>query len=262
MQRLLLRIKKTILFELKDVLSMEKLPRKIESYDISNLSGEFIVAGMCVVQDGVIKKNLSRRFKIKTVFGQDDPKCMIEVITRRLRHSIDILNDSKTDGFGRLPDVIFVDGGITQIRAAKKAIDDINIEVEKAYKQYKVEERREKIDIPIYGMVKNDKHSTRALINEQRQELPLSENLMRFITQFQDTVHDTAIGYHKKLRDKQITKSSLDEIEGIGDVKKKLLLKKFGSVEKIAKAEIYELTKIKGINESLAKKIKESLNNM
>lgn len=77
--------------ELKEVLKMDKLPRKIETYDISNLSGEFIVAGMCVMQDGVIKKNLSRRFKIKTVLGQDDPKCMEEVITRRLKHSIEIL---------------------------------------------------------------------------------------------------------------------------------------------------------------------------
>ena len=254
--------KTEILMELKKVLSMEKLPRKIESYDISNLSGEFIVAGMCVVQDGVIKKNLSRRFKIKTVYGQDDPKCMMEVITRRLRHSIDILNESKTTGFGRLPDVIFVDGGITQIRAAKKAIDDINVELEKAYKKLGIQDKREKIDIPVFGMVKNDKHSTRALLDEKRQELPLSEKLMRFITEFQDTVHDTAIGYHKKLRDKQITKSSLDEVKGIGDVKKRLLLKKFGSVEKIANAKISELTDIKGINEELAKKIIEELNNM
>ncbi len=254
--------KTEILMELKKVLNMEKLPRKIESYDISNLSGEFIVAGMCVVQDGVIKKNLSRRFKIKTVYGQDDPKCMMEVITRRLRHSIDILNESKTTGFGRLPDVIFVDGGITQIRAAKKAIDDINVELEKAYKKLGIQDKREKIEIPVFGMVKNDKHSTRALLDEKRQELPLSEKLMRFITEFQDTVHDTAIGYHKKLRDKQITKSSLDEVKGIGDVKKRLLLKKFGSVEKIANAKISELTDIKGINEELAKKIIEELNNM
>ena len=93
-------------------------------------------------------------------------------------------------------------------------------------------------------MVKDDKHTTRALINENREELPLSENLMNVITQFQDTVHDTAIGYHRKLRDGAITKSVLDDIKGIGNVKKKELLKKFGSAEKIAKADIDEISQI------------------
>lgn len=141
--------------ELKEVLKMDKLPRKIETYDISNLSGEFIVAGMCVMQDGVIKKNLSRRFKIKTVFGQDDPKCMEEVITRRLKHSI----ENPNGGFGKLPDAIFADGGITQIRATQNAIKKYNL------------------DIPVFGMVKNDKHQTRALMDENRNELKISQNL-------------------------------------------------------------------------------------
>lgn len=120
--------KSEILVELKEVLGLEKLPRKIETYDISNISGEYIVAGMCVMIDGVIKRNLSRRFKIKTVYGQDDPRCMEEVITRRLKHSID---DSNSSGFGRLPDAIFADGGITQIRATKTAIAkyELNIPV-------------------------------------------------------------------------------------------------------------------------------------
>ena len=109
------RDKSEILVELKEVLGLDKLPRKIETYDISNISGEYIVAGMCVMVDGVIKRNLSRRFKIKTVYGQDDPRCMQEVVERRLRHSI----DKEDDGFGKLPDVIFADGGITQIRAIK-----------------------------------------------------------------------------------------------------------------------------------------------
>ncbi len=250
--------KTTMLLELKEILKMNKLPRKIECYDISNLSGKFVVAGMCVMQDANIKKNLSRRFKIKTVIGQDDPRCMKEVITRRLRHSIDILNDGKFEGFGQLPDTIFVDGGITQIRAAKEAIADIRREIVKIDKDYDWS----KVDIPIFGMVKDDKHSTRALIDENRQELPLSENLMNLITNFQDTVHDTAIGYHKKLRDKEITKSELDEIDGIGEVKKRDLLKKFGSTKQIADADILEISKVKGINEELARKIKEKLNNM
>lgn len=226
-----------ILNELKELLELENLPRKIECYDISNLSGTNIVAGMCVLNDGVIDKKLSRRFKIKTLFDQDDPACMKEVISRRLKHSI----DNSNGGFGKLPDVIFVDGGITQIRAAKEAIKELEL------------------NIPVYGMVKNDKHTTRALINDNRRELKLTEDLMNLITRFQDTVHDTAIEYHRKLRDKEVTKSKLDEIDGVGEVKKKELLKKFGSIDKIKNATIEELTNIKGINTNLAEKIKKEL---
>ena len=86
------------------------------------------------------------------------------------------------------------------------------------------------LNIPVYGMVKNDKHQTRALMDENRNEFEISQNLMNLITKFQDTVHDTAITYHRKLRDKQVTKSALDDIQGIGEVKKKELLKHFGSV--------------------------------
>ena len=228
----------SILMELKDKLKMDKLPRKIETYDISNISGEFMVAAMCVMEDGSIKKNLSRRFKIKTVIGQDDPRSMEEVITRRLAHSI---NNPQDKGFGRVPDAIFADGGITQIRAVRRAVD------------------KYKADIKIFGMVKNDKHQTRALMDENRNEIEISEKLFNLITLFQDTVHDTAITYHRKLRDKALTSSELDEIEGIGEVKKKELLKTFGSVEKIRNASIDEITKIKGINKELAIKIKEKL---
>ena len=240
--------KSEILMELKEVLKMDKLPRKIETYDISNISGEYMVAAMCVLQDGVIKKNLSRRFRIKTVFGQDDPRCMEEVITRRLRHSI----ENPNGGFGKLPDVIFADGGITQIRATKKAI-------EKVANEYEGKEKNDILSIKVFGMVKNDKHQTRALMDENRNELKISENLMHLITRFQDTVHDTAITYHRKLRDKDITKSELDEISGIGKVKKQALLKRFGSVEKIKKASIEELMQVKGITKELAEKIVVSL---
>ena len=233
------RDRSEILLEIKKVLGLDRLPRKIETFDISNISGEYMVAGMCVMVDGVIKKNLSRRFKIKTVLTQDDPKCMQEVVTRRLKHSMENENSS---GFGKLPDAIFADGGITQIRAIKQAIKDLQL------------------DIPVFGMVKNDKHQTRALINENREEFEISENLFKLITKFQDEVHDTAISYHRKLRDKDITKSALDEIKGIGETKKKDLLKQFGSIEKIKNAKIEELTEIRGINENLAKSIIQQLN--
>ena len=227
------RDRSEILVELKEVLRLDKLPRKIETFDISNISGEYIVAGMCVMIDGVVKRNLSRRFKIKTVYGQDDPKCMEEVLSRRLKYSI----DSNSSGFGKLPDVIFADGGITQIRAIKRVI------------------AKYELNIPVFGMVKNDKHQTRALMDDKRNELDISENLKNLITKFQDEVHDTAISYHKKLRDENITKSELDEIEGIGKIKKLALLKHFGSIDKIRNSSVEELIKVKGINESLAKKI-------
>ena len=101
--------------------------------------------------------------------------------------------------------------------------------------------------------------AARALMDKNRNELKISEQLKNTITLFQDTVHDTAIGYHKKLRDEQITKSILDEIPGIGTVKKVALLKEFGSIDRIKKANIEEILSVKGINESLAKKIKEHL---
>ena len=233
------RDRSEILVELKEVLGLDKLPRKIETFDISNISGEYMVAGMCVMVDGTIKRNMSRRFKINTVLTQDDPKCMQEVVTRRLKHSID---NSNSSGFGKLPDAIFADGGITQIRAIKQAVKSLEL------------------DIPIFGMVKNDKHQTRALINEQRQEFEISENLMNLITKFQDEVHDTAISYHRKLRDESITKSELDDIKGIGETKKKALLKYFGSVEKIRNSSIEEIVKVNGINEELAQNILQQLN--
>ncbi len=226
-----------ILNELKEKLNLDKLPRKIESFDISHISGTFMVAGMCVMKDGKINKSLSRRFKIKTVLAQDDPKCMEEVVTRRLKHSIENTNG----GFGELPDLILADGGITQIKAIKTAVNKYNL------------------DIPVYGMVKNDKHKTRALIGEDRKEIEITEKLFNIITTFQDSVHDTAIEYHRKLREGAVTKSILDDIDGIGEKKKKALLQRFGTIEKIKNAKVEELTKIKGIDKNLAEKVLKAL---
>ena len=207
-----------ILNELKEILNLEKLPHKIETFDISNISGTHIVAGMCVAIDGVIKRNMTRRFRIKTVFGQDDPRCTEEVVTRRIKHSI----ENPKGGFGTLPDLILADGGITQIKAIKKAL--------KVYELDKI--------IPVYGMVKDDKHSTRALVNENKKEYEISENLFFFITNLQNEVHNTAVEYHRKLREQAMTKSELDDIEGIGKAKRETLLKDFGTIEKIKSASI------------------------
>lgn len=229
--------KHDLVLGLKQALNLEKLPRKIECFDISNLAGDYMVAGMCVAIDGLIKKNLSRRFKIKTVFTQDDPRCTEEVVTRRLKHSI----ENPKGGFGELPNVIFADGGITQIRAIKRAIAKYNLQ------------------IPVFGMVKDDKHSTKNLIDEERHVITLTEEQMNFVTRMQDEVHNVAIEYNRKLREKEATKSELDNIPGIGEKKKQELLKAFGSIQGIKKASIEEITKIKGINADLARNIKEFL---
>ena len=229
--------KQDLVLNFKQVLNLQKLPRKIECYDISNISGDYMVAGMCVAIDGVIKKNLARRFKIKTVFTQDDPRCLEEVVTRRIKHSI----ENPKGGFGNLPNVIFADGGITQIRAIKRAI------------------RKYNVDIPVFGMVKDNKHRSKNLIDENRNIIKLTEEQMNFITRLQDEVHNVAIEYNRKLREKDTSKSELDKIQGIGNKRKQELLKKFGSIEGIKKASLEEIEKIKGINENLARNIKEFL---
>ncbi len=227
----------SVVLGLKEALNLDVLPRRIESFDISNFSGDYMVAGMCVAIDGNIKRNLSKRFKIKTVVGQNDVLCTQEVVTRRLKHSI----ENPKGSFGGLPNLILADGGITQIRAIKKAINSYNL------------------NIPVFGMVKDDKHASKMLIDENRKEIKLTDNLMNFITRLQTEVHNTAIEYNQKLMNKDITKSKLDKIEGIGPKKKQELLRKFGSIEGIKKASIEEISNLPGINEKLARKIKEEL---
>ena len=171
------------------------------------------------------------------MFTQDDPRCLEEVVTRRIKHSI----ENPKGGFGELPNVIFADGGITQIRAIKRAIDKYNV------------------DIPVFGMVKDDKHRSKNLIDENRNIIKLTEEQMNFITRLQDEVHSVAIEYNRKLREKDTSKSMLDRIPGIGKKRKQELLKKFGSIEGIKKASLEEIEKIKGINADLARNIKEFL---
>ena len=211
------REKQNIVLSLKETLNLEKLPRKIECFDISNISGDYMVAGMCVAIDGAIKKNLSRRFKIKTVFTQDDPRCMEEVVTRRIKHSL----ENPKGGFGNLPDVIFADGGITQIRAIKRAISKYNIE------------------IPVFGMVKDDKHSTKNLIDEDRNVINITTEQFNFITNLQDEVHNVAIEYNRKLRERAVTKSKLDDIPRNRKSKKRKSIKEIWKYRRYKKGRYF-----------------------
>jgi excinuclease ABC subunit C len=143
--------------------------------------------------------------------------------------------------FGILPDLIFADGGITQLSAIKRAVQLYNL------------------TIPVFGLVKDDKHNTRAVMDENRKEIEISDNIMKFVTNIQNEVHNVAIEYNKKLRQSDMTKSKLDDIKGIGEKKREELLKKFGSIEGIKKANVEEISSIKGINADFARKIKKEL---
>ena len=268
-----------MLLELKEKLNLEKLPRRIEAYDNSNISGSYLVSGMAVITDGKLDKRSYRRFKVEDVIGQDDYLSMKKTIKKRIIHTL-----SGKKGLGNLPDLIIADGGIGQIRVIEETLKELAIEFEEREKEEEkskentktIKEREDNnreivynegiirnyneiLDIPVFGLVKDDKHRTRALITADGKEIKVSENTMRQLAHLQEEVHDTAINYHRKLRDKEITKSALDDIPGIGSVKKKALLKEFKSVENIKKQDVAALTKVNGITRELAQKIRESL---
>ena len=224
-----------IISKLKDLLNMDTLPIRIESFDISNISGTDTVAGMVVFENGKPKKNEYRRLKIKTVIGQNDIMCMKETLERRLKYCI---GEHEKNPFGRMPDLILMDGGITQVRIAKEVLQNL------------------KLNIPVYGLVKNDKHRTRGIIDCDGKEFVIKDSdIMNFVAFIQDEVHKTAIEYHRKLREKKTTKSLLDEIEGVGEKRKEALLKHFKSIKKISQATIEELESVEGIDRKTAENI-------
>lgn len=231
-----------LLVDLMNLLELKELPKRIESFDISNISGTDIVAGMVVFENAKPKRSDYRRIKIKTVDGQNDVVCMRETLMRRLKYLLPNQTEEKNP-YGPRPNLILMDGGITQVRVAKNVVREYGL------------------DIPVYGLVKNDKHRTRTIVNEEGKEYEVkSSEIFNLITYIQDEVHETAIEYHRKLRNKRMKKSELDEIEGIGDARKQALLKRFKSIENIKKASVAELCLVDGINEKIAEKILEKLN--
>lgn len=231
-----------LLIDLMQLLNLEELPKRIESYDISNISGTDTVAGIVVFENAKPKRGEYRRIKIKTVEGQDDVGCMRETLQRRLKYCLPEYSEEKNP-FGPKPNLILMDGGISQVRVAKNVIRELGL------------------SIPVYGLVKTEKHRTRTIVNEEGKEFEIKNNeIFNLITFIQDEVHETAIEYHRKLRNKRMKKSLLDSVEGIGEKKKQALLKRFKSIEKIKNASIAELCLVEGINEELAYKILEKLN--
>ena len=196
---------------------------------------------MVVFENAKPKRSEYRRLKIKTVDGQDDIACMRETLMRRLKYLLPN-NNAEKNPFGPKPNLILMDGGISQVRVAINVINELGL------------------SIPVYGLVKTDKHRTRTIVDKDGNEFEINNNeIFNLITFIQDEVHETAIEYHRKLRNQKMKKSELDEVEGIGDKKKQALLRHFKSIENIKKASVAELCLVDGINENLAEKILDTL---
>lgn len=217
--------------ELMELLDLEGISR-MEAYDISNISGYDSVGSMVVYEDGRPKKNDYRKFKIKTVKGPNDYASMNEVLTRRFEHGIE---DRK---FSRFPDLILMDGGRGQVNIAKEVLDDFGL------------------DIPVCGMVKDDNHRTRGLYYNNV-EIPISRNSEAFklITRVQDEAHRFAIEFHRSLRSKGQVHSVLDDIEGIGEKRRRALMKSFASIDEIRNADVDTLMNVPSMDRRAAESV-------
>ena len=201
---------------------------RMEAYDISNISGVLSVASMVVFEQGKPKKNAYRKFRLRTVMGPDDYASMKEVLSRRF-------TDERMDV---LPDVIMMDGGKGQVNVALMVLDSLGL------------------DIPVCGMVKDDNHRTRGLYyNNEEVQFPKGSEAMLMVTALQDEAHRFAIEYHRQLRSRNQVHSVLDEIPGVGENRRKQLIRYFGEIRKIKEAEVETLMEVPGIPESVAKNI-------
>lgn len=238
-------INKISLQELQNLLELDECPNRIESYDISNIQGVDSVGTMVVFEEGRAKNSDYRRFKIKTVKGANDYDSMREILTRRFNHGLEEIkaiqerNLKLSAGkFSNFPDLIMMDGGKGQVNVALEVLESLNI------------------NIPVCGLVKDDKHQTRGIVyNNDELIINRSSNLMQLIRKIQDEVHRFAITYHRSLRDKRTLHSILDDIPNIGEKRRRALLMKFGSVENIKKAKIEELLEVPSIDKKSAESI-------
>jgi len=227
--------------ELAQLLGLETVPRYIESYDISNTAGSDNVAGMIVFKDARPLKQFYRKFKIKGFVGQDDYRSMAEVLDRRFNE----YEKGEDEAFKILPDLILLDGAVGQINAVLPIFQKYNI------------------NVPIFGMVKDSKHRTRAIATTGG-DISIKSNRKCFtlITNIQNEVHRFAIGYHKSLHSKNTLKSELLNIKGVGKSRAEVLLKHFGSIKKIKNATVEELCTVKTINKDVAENIFRFYNNI
>lgn len=225
--------------ELATLLGLKSAPEFIESYDISHTAGSENVAGMVVFKGGVPHKKSYRRFAIKGFSGQDDYASMAEVIERRVLRYFE--EKDSGEGFGRLPDLILLDGGSGQVNAVKPVLDKYNL------------------DIPLFGMVKDSHHRTRAIACSG-DELSLTSKRAAFtlVSTIQEEVHRYSVEYHRSRRKKSSLSSSLTSIEGIGESRCKALLKHFKTVKAVSQASVDELAAVKGMNKNAAAAVFEA----
>jgi len=230
--------------EIGKLLGLENVNR-MEAYDISNISGFINVGSMVVYEKGKPKRSDYRKFRIKTVSGPDDYACMREVLTRRFTHGMEEqkeLKDKKMDNefgsFTRFPDIIMMDGGKGQVNIALSVLTELGI------------------DIPVCGMVKDDNHRTRGLYY-QNKEIPIDRNSEGFklITRIQDEAHRFAIEYHRSLRSVSQVKSVLDDVPGVGPVRRKALMRHFKSIDELKNADVETLSQLEEIPPNIAEAI-------
>lgn len=226
-----------VLSDLASLLGISKLPRLIEAYDISHTSSGSMVAAMVVFVEGKADKARQRLFKIKTLDVQNDAAAMAETVERSLKH-----RKEGDERFGEMPDLILLDGGIQQLQAVKAVLD------------------RLELNIPTFGMVKDDKHRTRAICADGGEiSITAAKSVFTLIGSIQEEVHRVAIGYHRSLRGKKSIHMTLTELEGIGEKRAKELMKHFKTVAALKSATLEEIAKVKGMTDKSAETVYNAL---
>lgn len=234
--------------EIRNALGLERELNRIEAFDVSNIRGVEPVGSMVVFERGEPKKSDYRRFRIRSRNTPDDYGSLEEVLTRRFIRGLEekkIMKENKieTKGFSTFPDLIMMDGGKGQVNVALRVLKSLNL------------------NIPVCGLVKDDFHKTRGIIYDNK-EINLEEDSLgfRLIYRIQEEAHRFAISYHRSLRSKEMFKSELDDIKGIGEKRKRALLKHFESIERIKKTSIEELAKVEGMNKRVAEELYNHFN--
>ncbi|MBQ4510755.1 MAG: excinuclease ABC subunit UvrC [Clostridia bacterium] len=226
-----------VLVKLSEMLSLDTVPNRIESYDISNLGNEHITAGMIVYEDGHLLKNDYRVFRIKNQSGADDYSAMRETLKRRIEHLTDA-----TGSFSKMPDLILLDGGMTHVSAVKDIFKEMNV------------------NIPVFGMVKDEHHKTRTLVTENEEiSIAKEQSVFVFVYKLQEEVHRFSVSKMDSAKRKTLKRSSLENIRGIGSKKAKLLLNYFKTITALKEASLEEIASVKGISKTDAEKIIEYL---
>ncbi|MBQ7760834.1 MAG: excinuclease ABC subunit UvrC [Clostridia bacterium] len=228
-----------VLVSLAELLGLEEVPQRIEAYDISNLGDEHITAGMIVAENGKLKKSDYRSFKIRNQSSADDYSAMREVITRRIEH----LSDS-SGSFSNKPDLILLDGGATHVSTVKEVLRIYNV------------------DIPVFGMVKDEHHKTRTIVTESEElSIAREQAVFVFVYKLQEEVHRYSVSKMDNSKRKTLKRYSLENVAGIGPNKAKKLMNHFKTLSAMKEAEMPEFMKIKGISEKDANAIIEYLKN-